>query len=236
MKHELMAAYVARLWACLPNEAWRAARDELAEVMAAEPAEDAIEFAALLWETGHNLLMQAGVVVIYGHPTALKRLRVSDLERIGQYVDSWGDVDTLCCLTNTLWRTGQLSDATLRRWARSESRWWRRSALVTLIMKPPKKSPERKALIKVRGGHHEPGRMLPFCEMLLDDRDDMVEKAMSWVLRELAIPHPGIVRQFLVKHEDRLAARVLREVGNKLETGVKNPKGGRGKKPVASSQ
>ena len=70
--------------------------------------------------------------------------------------------------------------------------------------------------------------MLPFCEMLLDDRDDMVEKAMSWVLRELAIPHPEIVREFLAKYEDRLAARVLREVRNKLETGVKNPKGGGG--------
>lgn len=227
MRHQLMAAYVARLWACLPREAWRVARGELVELMAAEPAEDAIELSARLWETGDNFLMQAGVVVIYGHPTALRQLRVADLERMGHNVDSWGDVDTLCCLTNTLWRTGRLSDATLRRWARSESRWWRRSSLVTLIMKPPKKSPERKALIKVRGDHHEPDRMLPFCEMLLDDRDDMVEKAMSWVLRELAVPHPGTVREFLAKHEDRLAARVLREVRNKLETGVKNPKGGR---------
>lgn len=219
-----MAAFVARLWEQLPHHAWRTARGELAETMASEPVEDAIELAHVLWETGHNLLMQAGVVVIYGHPTALRQLRVADLERMGANVDSWGDVDTLCCLTNTLWRTGQLSDATLRRWARSKSRWWRRSALVTLIMKPPKRSPERKALIQVRGGHHVPERMLPYCEMLLDDRDDMVVKAMSWVLRELAVPHPEIVREFLRQHEDRLAARVLREVRNKLETGVKNPR------------
>jgi len=195
--------------------------------MASESDEDTIEFASQLWEAGHNYLMAAGVMVIYGHPTSLQQVRVADLERMGENIRSWGDVDAFCCLTHTLWRRGQLSDATLRRWARSKSRWWRRSALVTLIMKPPKKSPERRELIKVRGGHHVPERMLPFCEMLLDDRDDMVVKAMSWVLRELCVPYPDVVRGFLKEYEDRLAARVLREVRNKLDTGVKNPKGRR---------
>jgi 3-methyladenine DNA glycosylase AlkD len=56
---------------------------------------------------------------------------------------------------------------------------------------------------------------------LLEDRDDMVVKAMSWALRELAKRDPGAVRAFLSKHGARLAARVRREVGNKLTTGLK---------------
>jgi hypothetical protein len=32
------------------------------------------------------------------------------------------------------------------------------------------------------------------------------------------------VRQFLSDHRDQAAARVLREVNNKLSTGVKNPR------------
>ena len=52
----------------------------------------------------------------------------------------------------------------------------------------------------------------------------MVVKAMSWALREL-IPHDAdAVQNFLLYYEDVLAARVKREVNNKLTTGVKNPK------------
>jgi 3-methyladenine DNA glycosylase AlkD len=60
--------------------------------------------------------------------------------------------------------------------------------------------------------------------MLVNDRDDMVVKAVSWALRELVVHDPGAVREFLGEHEDELAARVKREVRNKLRTGLKNPK------------
>jgi len=49
-------------------------------------------------------------------------------------------------------------------------------------------------------------------------------KAMSWALRELVQHDPKAVRGFLAKHEDALAARVKREVRNKLTTGLKNPR------------
>ena len=52
----------------------------------------------------------------------------------------------------------------------------------------------------------------------------MVVKGLSWALREL-IPHDAkAVRDFLSAHRNVLAARVLREVNNKLTTGVKNPR------------
>lgn len=40
---------------------------------------------------------------------------------------------------------------------------------------------------------------------------------------ELVIHDPAAVRAFLRDHESILAARVKREVTNKLETGLKNP-------------
>jgi len=52
----------------------------------------------------------------------------------------------------------------------------------------------------------------------------MVVKGLSWALRELAKREPAIVRDFLSENKNRIAARVIREVGNKLETGLKNPK------------
>jgi 3-methyladenine DNA glycosylase AlkD len=57
------------------------------------------------------------------------------------------------------------------------------------------------------------------------DRDDMVVMAMSRALRELAKRDPGAARHFVAAHRDALAARVVREVGNKLTTGLKNPRG-----------
>jgi 3-methyladenine DNA glycosylase AlkD len=51
----------------------------------------------------------------------------------------------------------------------------------------------------------------------------MVAKAMSWALRELVVHDPRAVREFLARHDETLAARVKREVTNKLTTGLKNP-------------
>jgi 3-methyladenine DNA glycosylase AlkD len=50
-----------------------------------------------------------------------------------------------------------------------------------------------------------------------------VVKALSWALRELVVHDPQAVREFLGAHEGILAARVKRETGNKLRTGLKNP-------------
>jgi 3-methyladenine DNA glycosylase AlkD len=55
----------------------------------------------------------------------------------------------------------------------------------------------------------------------------MVYKALSWALRALVVHDPDAVRRFLAEHEDVLAAQVKREVNNKLNTGVKNPRKGK---------
>ena len=53
---------------------------------------------------------------------------------------------------------------------------------------------------------------------------ERVAKAMSWALREAAKREPGPVKKFVDEHQDVLPARVKREVGNKLKTGLKNPR------------
>jgi 3-methyladenine DNA glycosylase AlkD len=57
--------------------------------------------------------------------------------------------------------------------------------------------------------------------MLIEDRDDMIVKAMSWALRALAKRDPRSVATFIEQYRGRLAPRVAREVGNKLRTGLK---------------
>ena len=50
----------------------------------------------------------------------------------------------------------------------------------------------------------------------------MINKALSWALRELAKREKELVRYFVEKYKDRMHKRVYREVTNKLEKGTKN--------------
>lgn len=153
--------------------------------------------------------------LVQHHGTALSSLKTTTLEELGSGIDSWGAVDCFSCyLAGPVWREGQVSDQVITRWAGSKDRWWRRAALVATV---PLNN-------KARGGSGDAKRTLNVCRLLVNDRDDMVEKAMSWALRELAKRDPEAVKQFLQEHGQRLAPRVQREVGNKLSTGLKNPK------------
>ena len=142
-------------------------------------------------------------------------LDVPALEKLGHGMDSWAAVDCFgCYLAGPAWREQQISDSVIRRWTRSKDRWWRRTALVCTVALNN----------KARGGVGDTRSTLMICRLLVSDRDDMVVKALSWALRELSKRDPGSVRQFLQEHEGRLAPRVVREVNNKLRTGLKNPR------------
>ena len=106
-----------------------------------------------------------------------------------------------------------MSDELIHRWAGSADVWLRRASLASTV---PLNN-------KTRGGSGDPARTLKVCDLLIDDREDMVVKAMSWALRELAKRDPETVRDYIDMHRPRLAPRVLREVTTKLTTGHKNP-------------
>jgi len=152
--------------------------------------------------------------LIAGHAGAFQRMGAAELETLGQGINSWGSVDVFArILSGPAWLRGQVSDGLIACWARSPDRWWRRAALVSTV-----------ALnVRSHGGHGDVARTLAICRLLVADHDDMVVKAMSWALRELVVHDPEAVRTFLQEHENSLAARVKREVRNKLNTGLKNP-------------
>jgi 3-methyladenine DNA glycosylase AlkD len=153
--------------------------------------------------------------LIEHHKGAFARVDEDELADLGRGINSWWSVDSFArTLSGPAWLCGQIADRVIHRWARSEDRWWRRAALVSTV-----------ALnVRSKGGHGDVERTLSVCSMLVDDHDDMVVKAMSWALRELVIHDPDAVRAFLEEHDGALAARVVREVRNKLTTGLKNPR------------
>ena len=165
----------------------------------------------LLRNYGHRWL---ACELIRNNGAAFQRIGEAELEEFSQGIDSWGAVDAIAgILAGPAWMNGQVSDELIHKWARSEDRWWRRAALASTVP----------LNVRAHGGRGDVPRTLAVCRLLVYDRDDMVEKAMSWALRALVVHDPEAVREFLGEYEDVLAARVKREVRNKLTSGLKNP-------------
>ena len=164
---------------------------------------------------GRNEIRWMAYELIANHPETFRLLDRKWLRRLGAGMDSWGAVDQFArILSGPAWRDGLIDRKTICDWASSHDSWWRRAALVSTV-----------ALnVRSQGGQGDPGKTLAICQMLAYDHDDMVAKALSWALRALVVHDPGAVRAFLRENEEVLAARVKREVANKLKTGLKNPK------------
>ncbi len=166
--------------------------------------------------------------LILAHPGAFKMPDERELEELGHGLDSWGAVDTFArTLSGPAWRDGLIQDEVILKWAHSPDRWWRRAALVSTV-----------ALnMRTHGGRGDVPRTLKVCALLVDDHDDMVEKALSWALRELVIHDARAVEEFIAEYEGLLGSRIRREARNKLRTGLKNPgrKANRQGRPPAST-
>jgi 3-methyladenine DNA glycosylase AlkD len=206
---EIQARIVA-----LPNRstaAVRTVRREFSRRLAKSDASEVLDTArTLLADPG---LRWVAYELVQHHPGAMARMGARELREFGGGMASWDAVDTFSCfLAGPAWQARQVPDRLIHDWARSPNRWWRRAALVaTVALNCP-----------ARGGRGDTPRTLRICRMLAPDRDDMVVKAMSWALRELAKRDPRAVRDFLATRT--VAARVAREVRNKLTTGLKNPR------------
>jgi 3-methyladenine DNA glycosylase AlkD len=188
-------------------------REVSRRLVKSDPSEVLDAARALLASPG---LRWVAYELVQHHPGAMAKMGAPELEEFGSGMASWDAVDCFSCfLAGPAWQARQVPDRVIHGWARSPDRWWRRAALVATV-----------ALNRAaRGGRGEAlgatRRTLRVCRMLVEDRDDMVVKALSWALRELAKRDPRAVRDFLAVQP--VAERVAREVRNKLTTGLKNP-------------
>jgi len=193
----------------------RAVRREFSKRLSKATAQLVVDAALRLMESPAIENRLVAYELVCKHRAALASLGARDLERFGRGLDSWAAVDTFACyLSGPAWREHQVPDNLIHRWAHSKDRWWRRAALVSTV---PLNN-------RARGGNGDAARTLEVCGMLVKDRDDMVVKALSWALRELSKRDPKAAKLFVDEQKDVLASRVVREVRNKLSTGLKNPR------------
>jgi 3-methyladenine DNA glycosylase AlkD len=219
MKHPTTTAenILARVQAlALPSTGnIRSVRRDFSKLLAKAEAEFVLNLAFNLMELPGFEFRFIAYELVQHHRAAFTSLNGPTLEKLGNGMNNWAAVDCFgCYLAGPAWRERQIKGSVVRGWTRAKDRWWRRAALVSTVALNN----------KARGGTGDARATLMICRLLTADRDDMVVKALSWALRELSKRDPSSVREFLREHEGELAPRVVREVNNKLKTGLKNPR------------
>lgn len=142
-----------------------------------------------------------------------KSLTENFIDSIEKNLDNWISVDYFgLFVVGTAWRENIISTKKVKSYLKADNYWTRRIAVVATV------SLNQKA----RGGLGDSRRTLEICTKVIDDHEEMIVKALSWALRELAKVDKEPVIDFINKYENRLHKKVLREVINKLETGLKN--------------
>ncbi|MHB8117661.1 MAG: DNA alkylation repair protein [Methanothrix sp.] len=119
------------------------------------------------------------------------------------YVDNWAKCDTLCNHTlGSFVETYPEFMENLTVWARSENRWLRRASAVTLIL-PARKGAFLKEVFEIS-------------EILLTDKDDMVQKGYGWLLKEASKKHQAEVFDYVMKRKAEMPRTALRYAIEKM--------------------
>ncbi len=156
-----------------------------------------------LW---HGAVIEERLLAVVLVSKFRRQLEPGHWQQFDAWVDgltNWAETDALCCelLASLLAKETSLVK-NLKPWTRSSSRWRRRAAAVALV-KAARKGEQHEAAFDI-------------CDRLAEDRDDMVEKAVGWLLKEVSRTAPHAVVDFLLNNIDRLSRTTVRYACEKL--------------------
>ncbi len=135
------------------------------------PKREIFELCEELWRSGY---VEEGHIACTWSYNMHKQYEPADFavfeHWVKDYVDNWATCDDLC--NHTIGEFVEMYPeyvAELKKWARSDNRWVKRAAAVTLII------PARKGLFL--------NDILEIADTLLLDPDDLVQKGYGWMLK-----------------------------------------------------
>jgi 3-methyladenine DNA glycosylase AlkD len=122
---------------------------------------------------------------------------------IESYIDNWAKCDGLCNHTvgDFMIKFPECVGELLV-WAKSDNRWLKRAAAVTLIV------PGKKGMFLQES--------FQICDLLLTDPDDLVQKGYGWLLKAETEKHPEEVLAYVVKNKKVMPRTALRYAIEKL--------------------
>jgi 3-methyladenine DNA glycosylase AlkD len=127
---------------------------------------------------------------------------------LGKYVNNWATCDTLCNHTIGSFIT-RYPDYTqeLKRWAGMDNRWKKRAAAVSLVI------PAR------RGKFLD--TVFEIADILLLDRDDLVQKGYGWMLKEASKIHQQEVFDYIMRKREFMPRTALRYALEKMPVEIR---------------
>jgi 3-methyladenine DNA glycosylase AlkD len=122
---------------------------------------------------------------------------------VERYIDNWAKCDTLCNHTvGTFIERYPDYVKRLKTWTRSENRWVKRAAAVSLIV------PARKGEFLTD--------IFEIADSLLLDGDDMVQKGYGWLLKETSREHQAEVFDYVLRNKPVMPRTSLRYAIEKM--------------------
>ena len=127
---------------------------------------------------------------------------------VNSYVNNWASCDTLCNHTvGTFLEMYPDYISRLKEWARSDNRWTKRAAAVTLII------PARKGMFLQD--------IFEIADILLYDPDDLVQKGYGWMLKAASEAHQEEVFYYVMSKKATMPRTSLRYAIEKMPKELK---------------
>ncbi|MFZ2286309.1 MAG: DNA alkylation repair protein [Bacteroidales bacterium] len=168
------------------------------------PKHEILSLCDSLWQSGR---MEETFAACMWSEKLASRLAPDDFKTleswVHNYVNNWASCDTLCNHTvgDFIQKYPEFISE-LKKWAGSENRWVRRAAAVSLII------PARKGKFLAE--------IFEIAEILLPDKDDMVQKGYGWMLKEASKPFQKEVFDFVIRNKSVMPRTALRYAIEKM--------------------
>jgi 3-methyladenine DNA glycosylase AlkD len=161
----------------------------------------------LLLQNTHMETRAAGFLVLGGFQHEFDRGLCRQAERwLNRHLDNWALVDGFASIVlSPLLRRHPECTAELRCWTKSKSMWARRAAVVTLV--PFARHGEQLDLA------------YELTETLLGEKEDLMHKAVGWLLREAGKTNPRRLKTFLLRHRQAIPRTTVRYAIERFPTG-----------------
>lgn len=154
----------------------------------------------------------AGILLGYSTP-AQRKFDPSIFDHWLDHLVGWAEIDAVCTgpytVTEIPAQWGVWKNL-LVRFSKDKNINKRRASLV-LLCSPLRKGPDERMVTLA----------LEITDRLKEEREILITKAISWVLRSAAIYHKDFVKKYLALNKDKLPKIAVRETWTKLKTGRK---------------
>jgi len=162
-----------------------------------------------LWQSGY--LEESFIACRYSY-LIRKRFETDDFnlfERwVNNYITNWASCDTFC--NHTLGSFLEMYPDFLnflKKWTKSKNRWLRRASAVSLIV-PARNGKFLKDVFEI-------------ADLLLLDKDDLVQKGYGWMLKVASKPHQKEVFNYVIKNKAQMPRTALRYSIEKMPKSLK---------------